>query len=131
MKHSIWYVREDSFQIEIEFILTLSLCCHLYSYCSMVSDFFYPNMGGVESHIYQLAQCLIELGHKVIVVTHFYNKRSGVRYMTNGLKVRLVVIVIESLEFFIVCIFSFRFITCPLYRSTTNVSYPHFLLPYL
>ena len=34
---------------------------------SMVSDFFYPNMGGVESHIYQLSQCLIERGHKVNV----------------------------------------------------------------
>ena len=32
---------------------------------SMVSDFFYPNMGGVESHIYQLSQCLIQRGHKV------------------------------------------------------------------
>ncbi|KAK5890445.1 hypothetical protein CesoFtcFv8_013964 [Champsocephalus esox] len=32
----------------------------------MVSDFFYPNMGGVESHIYQLSQCLIEKGHKVM-----------------------------------------------------------------
>lgn len=53
----------------------------------MVSDFFYPNMGGVESHIYQLSQCLIELGHKVIIVTHFYKNRNGVRYMTNGLKV--------------------------------------------
>lgn len=32
----------------------------------MVSDFFYPNIGGVESHIYQLAQCLIARGHKVL-----------------------------------------------------------------
>lgn len=32
---------------------------------SMVSDFFYPNMGGVESHIYQLSQCLLQRGHKV------------------------------------------------------------------
>ena len=31
----------------------------------MVSDFFYPNFGGVESHIYYLSQCLLELGHKV------------------------------------------------------------------
>jgi phosphatidylinositol glycan class A protein len=31
----------------------------------MVSDFFYPNFGGVENHIYQLAQCLIYRGHKV------------------------------------------------------------------
>uniref|UniRef100_A0A7M4EDF2 Phosphatidylinositol glycan anchor biosynthesis class A n=1 Tax=Crocodylus porosus TaxID=8502 RepID=A0A7M4EDF2_CROPO len=53
----------------------------------MVSDFFYPNMGGVESHIYQLSQCLIERGHKVIIVTHAYGSRKGIRYLTNGLKV--------------------------------------------
>ncbi|XP_021035611.1 N-acetylglucosaminyl-phosphatidylinositol biosynthetic protein-like, partial [Mus caroli] len=53
----------------------------------MVSDFFYPNMGGVESHIYQLSQCLIERGHKVITVTHAYGNRKGIRYLTNGLKV--------------------------------------------
>ena len=53
----------------------------------MVSDFFYPNMGGVESHIYQLSQCLMDRGHKVIVITHAYGDRSGVRYLTNGLKV--------------------------------------------
>ncbi|KAG8590686.1 hypothetical protein GDO81_006844 [Engystomops pustulosus] len=53
----------------------------------MVSDFFYPNMGGVESHIYQLSQCLIERGHKVIIVTHAYRDRKGIRYLTNGLKV--------------------------------------------
>lgn len=53
----------------------------------MVSDFFYPNMGGVEGHIFQLSQCLLEMGHKVIVITHFYKNRSGVRFMTNGLKV--------------------------------------------
>lgn len=53
----------------------------------MVSDFFYPNMGGVESHIYQLSQCLIEKGHKVVIATHAYGSRKGVRYLTNGLKV--------------------------------------------
>nr|XP_042908977.1 phosphatidylinositol N-acetylglucosaminyltransferase subunit A-like [Parasteatoda tepidariorum] len=53
----------------------------------MVSDFFYPNTGGVESHIYQLAQCLIKKGHKVIVITHAYGNRKGIRYLTNGLKV--------------------------------------------
>ncbi len=31
----------------------------------MVSDFLYPNAGGVENHIYQLSQCLISQGHKV------------------------------------------------------------------
>lgn len=44
-------------------------------------------MGGVEMHIWSLSQCLLELGHKVIVVTHAYGDRQGIRYMTNGLKV--------------------------------------------
>ncbi|XP_059177216.1 phosphatidylinositol N-acetylglucosaminyltransferase subunit A-like [Physella acuta] len=57
-----------------------------YNIC-MVSDFFYPNMGGVESHIYQLSSCLIERGHKVVVVTHCYGDRQGVRYLANGIKV--------------------------------------------
>ncbi|XP_022849668.1 phosphatidylinositol N-acetylglucosaminyltransferase subunit A [Olea europaea var. sylvestris] len=56
----------------------------------MVSDFFYPNFGGVENHIYYLSQCLIKLGHKVVVMTHAYQNRSGVRYMTGGLKVYYV-----------------------------------------
>eukprot|EP01094_Clydonella_sp_ATCC50884_P028748 TRINITY_DN8730_c0_g1_i1.p1 TRINITY_DN8730_c0_g1~~TRINITY_DN8730_c0_g1_i1.p1 ORF type:complete len:464 (+),score=127.64 TRINITY_DN8730_c0_g1_i1:253-1644(+) len=54
---------------------------------AMISDFFLPNMGGVEMHIYQLSQCLIRRGNKVIVITHTYDDRQGVRYMTNGLKV--------------------------------------------
>jgi hypothetical protein len=31
----------------------------------MVTDFFYPNFGGVENHVYQLSQCLLHLGYKV------------------------------------------------------------------
>ena len=55
---------------------------------AMVTDFFYPGLGGVESHIYQLSQCLIEQGCKVVVVTHFRPPdRHGVKYMSNGLKV--------------------------------------------
>ncbi len=54
---------------------------------SMISDFFFPNMGGVENHIYQLSQCLIARGHKVVVVTHSYGDRTGVRYLSNYLKV--------------------------------------------
>jgi len=60
---------------------------------AMVSDFFYPNVGGVESHIFQLSQCLLERGHKVVVVTHAYGDRVGVRYMTNMLKVYYLPIV--------------------------------------
>ncbi|XP_037091528.1 N-acetylglucosaminyl-phosphatidylinositol biosynthetic protein-like isoform X2 [Pollicipes pollicipes] len=57
-----------------------------YSIC-MVSDFFYPSSGGVEAHVFQLSQCLLAMGHKVILVTHSYGNRVGIRYMTNGLKV--------------------------------------------
>ena len=54
---------------------------------ALVSDFFYPNMGGVEMHQYQLAQCLLQRGNKVVILTHFYGERQGVRYLANGLKV--------------------------------------------
>lgn len=72
---------------------------------AMVCDFFYPRLGGVENHIWSLAYQLLRLGHKVIVITHAYKcadneysgeddttirqkiKRSGVRYLSGGLKV--------------------------------------------
>uniref|UniRef100_A0A915IUH5 PIGA GPI anchor biosynthesis domain-containing protein n=1 Tax=Romanomermis culicivorax TaxID=13658 RepID=A0A915IUH5_ROMCU len=53
----------------------------------LVSDFFCPNTGGVESHIYYLGQCLLRRGHRIVVVTHAYGDRRGVRLLTNGLKV--------------------------------------------
>jgi len=35
-----------------------------------------------------VAQCLIEMGHKVIVLTTSYaDERIGIRYLSNGLKV--------------------------------------------
>ncbi|XP_039159673.1 phosphatidylinositol N-acetylglucosaminyltransferase subunit A isoform X5 [Eucalyptus grandis] len=37
----------------------------------MVCDFFYPNFGGVESHIYCLSQCLLKLGHKNALPTFY------------------------------------------------------------
>uniref|UniRef100_A0A0R3VTV4 GlcNAc-PI synthesis protein n=1 Tax=Taenia asiatica TaxID=60517 RepID=A0A0R3VTV4_TAEAS len=59
-------------------------------HCSLICDCFYPNIGGVESHIYQLSQCLLSRGHRVIIITHAYGdkcQRQGVRYMPRGLKV--------------------------------------------
>lgn len=35
----------------------------------MACDFFYPNVGGIENHIYQLSQCLLARGHKVCCAT--------------------------------------------------------------
>lgn len=54
---------------------------------AMVCDFFYPRLGGVEMHIWSLSQHLIRMGHKVIVITHSYANRKGVRYMPGPLKV--------------------------------------------
>lgn len=54
---------------------------------AMVCDFFFPQPGGIESHIYQLSSKLIDRGHKVIVITHAYENRKGIRYLANGLKV--------------------------------------------
>uniref|UniRef100_A0A0G4HPE0 phosphatidylinositol N-acetylglucosaminyltransferase n=1 Tax=Chromera velia CCMP2878 TaxID=1169474 RepID=A0A0G4HPE0_9ALVE len=70
---------EECFQNEIPQRRPIRIC--------MVSDFFFPGLGGVEMHIYSLAQCLLQMGYKVIVVTHFRGERHGVRYMTGGLKV--------------------------------------------
>lgn len=83
----------------------LSLCAQ--HRVLMVSDFFYPNTGGVEVHIFQLAQRLMDRGHKarvcwracvarkaltrqgaqVVVLTRAHGARGGVRHMTRGLKV--------------------------------------------
>ena len=52
------------------------------------TDFAFPKFGGVETHGYQLAQCLIERGHKVTFITNkFQGDRGGVRHMANGMKV--------------------------------------------
>jgi phosphatidylinositol glycan class A protein len=53
----------------------------------MVCDFFYPRLGGVENHIWSLSQHLLRQGHKVVVITHAYGNRKGVRYMSENLKV--------------------------------------------
>nr|PUA83451.1 N-acetylglucosaminyl-phosphatidylinositol biosynthetic protein PigA, family GT4 protein [Toxoplasma gondii TgCATBr9] len=53
----------------------------------MVSDFFFPSLGGIETHIYHLSQCLIQRGYKVVAITHYTDGRHGVRYLSNGLKV--------------------------------------------
>jgi phosphatidylinositol glycan class A protein len=48
---------------------------------AFVCDFFYPRLGGVEMHIWSLSQHLMRQGHKVILITHSYGNRTGVRYM--------------------------------------------------
>ncbi|GAA5829766.1 hypothetical protein JCM3766R1_001298 [Sporobolomyces carnicolor] len=54
---------------------------------ALISDYFYPKVGGVESHIYALAQSLAKRHHRVVVITHAYPPRRGVRWLPNGVKV--------------------------------------------
>ncbi|KAJ6616510.1 glycosyltransferase family 4 protein [Mycena sp. CBHHK59/15] len=55
---------------------------------AMITDFFHPAVGGVESHVYMLSANLIRRGHKVVVITHSHKPdRVGVRWLTPSLKV--------------------------------------------
>ncbi|RPD65745.1 transferase [Lentinus tigrinus ALCF2SS1-6] len=55
---------------------------------AMICDFFHPNVGGVESHIYMLSANLLKRGHKVIVITHSHPPdRVGIRWLLPSLKV--------------------------------------------
>ena len=53
----------------------------------------YFSLGGVEMHIWSLAQELVKLGHKIIIITHAYpngpckTTRAGVRYLPGPIKV--------------------------------------------
>ena len=47
---------------------------------ALISDFVYPRLGGVENHIWSLAKELLQLGHKVIVITHAYEGYRGVHH---------------------------------------------------
>ncbi|KAF2230051.1 glycosyltransferase family 4 protein [Viridothelium virens] len=80
---------------------------------AMVSDFFFPQPGGVESHIYQLSTKLIDRGHKVVIITHAYAGRTGVRYLTNGLKVYHVPFFVIYRETTFPTVFSFF----PIFRN--------------
>ncbi|KAK0232011.1 hypothetical protein EDD85DRAFT_955847 [Armillaria nabsnona] len=54
---------------------------------AMITDFFHPNVGGVESHVYMLSENLIKRGHKVIVITHSHSpSRVGIRWLLPSLK---------------------------------------------
>lgn len=92
----------------------------------MVSDFFYPNMGGVESHIYQLSQCLIEKGHKVVIATHAYGSRKGVRYLTNGLKVYYLPLqVMYNQSTATTCFHSLPLLRCVFVRERITLVHAH------
>ena len=73
----------------------------------MVSDFFFPQPGGVELHVYHLSQRLINRGHSVVIITHAYGNRTGIRTLTNGLKVYYVPFFVLYRESTFPTVFSF------------------------
>lgn len=106
----------------------------------MASDFFFPNTGGVESHIYQLSQCLIAAGHHVVVITHAYpgneectgdktatnGRRVGIRYMARGLKVYyLPLYVMYNQTTFPSCFVSFPLVRYILIREQITILHGH------
>jgi len=48
---------------------------------AMISDFFYPRLGGVENHILNLSKELRKLGHTIVVITHSNTGVKGVHYV--------------------------------------------------
>ena len=66
-----------------------------------------------QMHIWCLSQCLIQLGHKVIIITHSYENRKGIRYMTNGLKVYYL----PLLAFYDQVIFPTLYAFFPIFRN--------------
>ncbi|SCU82555.1 LADA_0C06260g1_1 [Lachancea dasiensis] len=93
---------------------------------AMVCDFFYPQLGGVEFHIYHLSQKLIKLGHSVVVITHSYGDRTGVRYLSNGLKVYYVPYVVIYRETSLPTVFgSFPIVRNILLREQIQIVHAH------
>lgn len=93
---------------------------------AMVCDFFYPQLGGVEFHIYHLSQKLLELGHNVVVFTHAYGDRTGIRYLSNGLKVYYIpYLVLYRQTTFPTVLGSFPVFRNLLIREQINVVHSH------
>ncbi|XP_024919531.1 phosphatidylinositol N-acetylglucosaminyltransferase subunit A isoform X2 [Cynoglossus semilaevis] len=71
-------------------------------------------------------QCLIEKGHKVVIVTHSYGKRKGVRYLTNGLKVYYLPLqVMYNQSTVTTCFHSLPLLRCVLVRERITVVHAH------
>lgn len=79
----------------------------------MVSDFFLPQLGGVEVHIYELSKELVGRGHEVTVVTHQYGDTVGVRWLEPGIKVYYI----PFFSFGFNTIIPTMFLTLPLARE--------------
>ena len=85
----------------------------------LASDFFFPNIGGVEAHIYSMAYCLASMGHKIVIITRERKSMNltGVRYYTNGIKVYYIPATMLEIG-----------IVMPMHNSTLCILLRHILL---
>lgn len=55
-----------------------------------VSPYFYPHIGGVESHVFELSRYLVKRGHEVVVLTSRYEKGLREEESIRGIRVKRV-----------------------------------------
>ena len=63
--------------------------------------------------MYHLSQRLVQRGHKVIIITHAYGERQGVRFLTSGVKIYYVPHFLVTDQVSLPTIYS----TFPIFRS--------------
>lgn len=88
---------------------------HKYS-IALVSDYFYPNFGGIETHIEMLATHFVRNGHKVIVLTHQYGGHTGVMRL-NDIKVYYLNIPVLAMNTTFPSLFSNFFVFAEIFKK--------------
>ena len=51
------------------------------------SRLFYPHIGGVEKHVFEVSKLLVKKGHEVTVITEQYSPELKLRKMIEGIEV--------------------------------------------
>lgn len=72
---------DSFFKIKKKFQMIFSSIFQFFAYSSLITNIL------IYEHLNISNLGLIERGHKVIIITHSYDNRQGVRYVTHGLKV--------------------------------------------
>ncbi|CBY22622.1 unnamed protein product [Oikopleura dioica] len=93
---------------------------------ALVSDYFYPKFGGVESHIIGLATGLLRLGLHVIVITHSYGNDDVEDETTISLTVYYLPVGIVAQNCMFPCLYpSLRFFPDIFERERINIVHGH------
>lgn len=55
----------------------MNTVCYKRYNIALVTDYFYPNTGGIETHVKTIGEELCKAGHTVVVITHKYKRHVG------------------------------------------------------